>query len=156
MHIPFLEVAAVPTLVAHVQTLAPSPPSASAARADRSLDYNPVSVDNSSALTASLLQKVDAYFAGGSTNRQTCACCNELFAPPKMKSVEASGNWLRRLRNRLTWQHTTRPVNSETKQFYDVSATEPELINVPLAKAGVVANGHGSSKVKKCLSCPRD
>jgi hypothetical protein len=47
-------------------------------------------------------------------------------------------------------------VNSETKQFYDVSAIEPELINVPLAKAGVVANRHGSSKVKKYLSCPRD
>jgi hypothetical protein len=40
-------------------------------------------------------------------NRQTCACCNELFAPTNMTSVEASGNWLRHLRNRLTWQHTT-------------------------------------------------
>jgi hypothetical protein len=115
----------------------------------------PAFAEDSSALTARLLQRVDAYFADGNTNRQTCACCNELFAPPKMKSVDASGHWLRRLRNRLTWRHTTHPVNNETKQFYDVSATEPALINVPLAKAGVVANGNGSSKVKY-LSCFRD
>ena len=97
--------------------------------------------------TASLLQKVDDYFAGENMKRATCACCNELFAPLQMKSVPPSGNWLLRLQHRLRWEHTTHPVTDETKQFYDVSATEPALDGVPLAKPGVVCTADGTVKV---------
>ena len=109
----------------------------------------PNSVNESSpeSATASLLQKVDEYFAGENMKRATCACCNELFAPLKMKSVPPSGNWLLRMRHRLKWEHTTHPVSDQTKQFYDVSATEPALGGVPLAKAGVVRNADGTVKV---------
>lgn len=97
-----------------------------------------VNDDSPENATASLLKKVDEYFVGQNMKRSTCACCNELFAPPTMKSISPSGNWLLRLRNRLKWEHTTHPINKQTKQFYDVSAIEPALEGVPLAKAGVV------------------
>ena len=57
-----------------------------------------------------------------------------------MKSVQSAGNWLLRLRNRLSWTFTTHQLTDETRRFYDVSEIEPALANVPLAKAGIVPN----------------
>jgi hypothetical protein len=80
------------------------------------------SVDDSSAAATklSISRTVNAFFANKNMSRRTCACCNELFSPSKMKSVKSSG-------------------------FSDVSEIEPALANVPLAKAGVVSNPSDTS-----------
>ena len=73
--------------------------------------------------------------------RIPCACCNELRAVGKLKTVEPTGNWLLRLTNRLNWCHTKHNVNAYTKEFYsvtvDVLEIVPDLKDVPLAPDGV-------------------
>ena len=98
----------------------------------------PVDDSSAAATKLSISRTVNAFFANKNMSRRTCACCNELFSPSKMKSVQSAGNWLLRLRNRLSWTFTTHQLTDETRRFYDVSEIEPALANVSLAKAGIV------------------
>jgi hypothetical protein len=104
----------------------------------------PVDDSSAAATKLSISRTVNASFANKQMSRRTCACCNELFSPSKMKSVQSAGNWLLRLRNRLSWTFTTHQLTDETRLFYDVSEIEPALANVPLAKAGIVPNPSGT------------
>jgi hypothetical protein len=98
-------------------------------------------------VTADSLKTIDKYFDERNMDRSTCACCNELVAPPKMKSVEPSGHWLHRLRRRLKWTHTAYKVSKATKRFYDVSNLVPALQNVPLSRHGIAVTANAPTKV---------
>ena len=58
----------------------------------------------------------------------TCACCNELKAPSRIRtvSIEEGGSWLARIRTRHTWEHTTFACSAEvidsTKRLYSSKA----------------------------------
>ena len=84
----------------------------------------PVDDSSAAATKLSISRTVNAFFANKNMSRRTCACCNELFSPSKMKSVKSSGDWLLRLRNRLSWAFTTHQLTDETRRFYDVSEIE--------------------------------
>jgi len=77
--------------------------------------------------------------------RATCACCSELFAPVRVRTVpiEKDGIWHRRLHGRLSWDHTTFTCDetkiAHTKAQY--STSNPLLANLPLAPNGVVQSG---------------
>ena len=63
--------------------------------------------------------------------RSTCACCNELKAPSRTRtvSIEEGGSWLARIRTRLTWEHTTFACSDEvidsTKRLYALFVRGP-------------------------------
>ena len=61
------------------------------------------------AATASGLEIVKGFFEDRNMERSTCACCNELKAPSRTRtvSIEEGSSWLARIRTRLTWEHTT-------------------------------------------------
>ena len=105
----------------------------------------PVDDSSAAATKLSISRTVNAFFANKNMSRRTCACCNELFSPSKMKSVKSAGDWLLRLRNRLSWAFTTHELTDETRRFYDVSEIEPALADVPLAKAGIVPDPSDTS-----------
>jgi hypothetical protein len=108
----------------------------------------PVDDSSAAATKLSISRIVNAFFANKNMSRRTCACCNELFSPSKMKSVKSAGDWLLRLRNRLSWAFTTHELTDETRRFYDVSEIEPALADVPLAKAGIVLEVITKKKVQ--------
>ena len=77
-----------------------------------------IPVDDSSAAATklSISRIVNAFFANKNMSRQTCACCNEMFSPTKMKSVKPARDWLLRLRNRLSWDYTSHRLPVETRR----------------------------------------
>jgi len=81
------------------------------------LKCQPLAFDDSSreAATASGLAIVKAFFEDRNMERPTCACCNELKAPSRTRtvSIEEGESWLARIRTRLTWEHTTFACSAE-------------------------------------------
>ena len=64
--------------------------------------------------------------------------------------VQEGGNWLARIRTRLTWEHTTFACSAEvidsTKRLYSSEALL--LAGVPLAPSGVAIDEQGSVEVR--------
>jgi hypothetical protein len=71
------------------------------------------------------IQKASEFFSSPNVTRATCACCNELLQNAKnIRVMKAEGQWLERLKNRLTWDHTAHVIW--------VFAIAPELITMHL------------------------
>ena len=94
---------------------------------------------------ASGLAAVQCFYDDQNMFRATCACCSELFAPVRVRTVpiEKDGIWHRRLHGRLSWDNTTFTRDeakiAHTKAQYLTS--NPLLANLPLAPNGVVESG---------------
>jgi len=119
------------------------------------LKCQPLAFDDSSrreAATASGLAIVKLFFEDRNMERLTCACCNELKAPFRTRtvSIEEGGSWLARIRTRLTWEHTAFACSAEvidsTKRLY--SSEAPLLAGLPLAPSGVAIDEQGSVEVR--------
>jgi len=84
--------------------------------------------------------------------RLTCACCNELKAPSRTRtvSIEEGGSWLTGIRTRISWKHTTFASSAEvidsTKRLY--SSEAPFLAGIPLAPSGVAIDEQGLVEVR--------
>ena len=122
------------------------------------LKCQPLAFDDSSreAATASGLAIVKGFFEDRNMERLTCACCNELKAPSRTRtvSIEDGGSWLARIRTRLTWEHTTFACSAEvidsTKRLY--SSEAPLLVGIPLAPGGVVIEVRGRTIRSQALN----
>jgi len=118
------------------------------------LKCQPLAFDDSSreAATASGLAIVKGFFEDRSMVRSTCACCDELKAPSRTRtvSIEEGGSWLARIRTRLTREHTAFACSAEvidsTKRLY--SSKAPLLAGIPLASSGVAIDEQGSVEVR--------
>ena len=54
-----------------------------------------------------------------------------------MKVVKAEGQWLERLKNRLTWNHTAHVVCDRTRAYYHAPEAALDLKGIPLAPSGI-------------------
>jgi len=90
------------------------------------LKCQPRAFDDSSseAAAASGLAIVKGFFEDRNMEHLTFACCNELNAPSRTRTVsnEEGGSWLARIRTRLTWEHNAFACSAEaidsTKRLY--------------------------------------
>ena len=95
----------------------------------------------------------ERFFEDRNMERSTCACCNELKAPSRTRtvSIEEGGSWLARIRTRLTWEHTTFACSAEvidsTKRLYSSEASL--LTGEPLAPSAVAIDEQGSVEVEE-------
>jgi len=117
------------------------------------LKCQPLAFDDSlKAATAPGLEIVKVFFEERNMKRSTCACCNELKAPSRTRtvSIEEGGSWLARIRAKLTWEHTAFACSAEvidrTKRLY--SSEAPLLAGLPLAPSGVAIDKQGSVEVR--------
>ena len=84
--------------------------------------------------------------------RSTCACCNELKAPSRTRtvSIEDGGSWLARIRKTLTWEYTSFACSAEVigsiSRLYSSEALL--LAGVPLAPSGMAIDELGSVEVR--------
>ena len=83
------------------------------------------------------LQKASAFFSSPNVTRAICACCNELQKSKNTKVVKAEGQWLERLKNRLTWNHTAHVVCDRTRAYYHAPEAALDLKGIPLAPSGI-------------------
>ena len=83
------------------------------------------------------LQKASAFFSSPNVTRAICACCNELQKSKNTKVVKAEGQWLERLKNRLTWNHTAHVVCDRTRAYYHAPEAALDLKGIPLVPSGI-------------------
>ena len=83
------------------------------------------------------LQKASKFFSSPNVTRATCACCNELQKAKNIRVIKAEGQWLERLKNRLTWDHTAHVVCDRTRAYYHAPETALDLKGMPLAPSGI-------------------
>ena len=101
------------------------------------------------------LQKASEFFSSPNVTRATCACCNELQKAKNIRVIKAEGQWLERLKNRLTWDHTAYVVCDRTRAYYHAPETALDLKGMPLAPSGIQVIV-SSSPEDACVNEPTD
>ena len=101
------------------------------------------------------LQKASEFFSSPNVTRATCACCNELQKAKNIKVIKAEGQWLERLKNRLTWDHTAYVVCDRTRAYYHAPETALDLKGMSLAPSGIQVIV-SSSPEDACVNEPTD
>jgi len=101
------------------------------------------------------LQKASEFFSSPNVTRATCACCNELHKAKNIRVIKAEGQWLERLKNRLTWDHTAHVVCNRTRAYYHAPETALDLKGMPLAPSGIQVIV-SSSPEDACVNDPTD
>ncbi len=100
------------------------------------------------------LQKASAFFSSPNVTRAICACCNELQKSKNTKVVKAEGQWLERIKNRLTWDHTAHVVCDRTRAYYHAPEAALDLKGIPLAPSGIQITL--TSPEDACVNEPND